>query len=145
MAPKELTKEQKQRRVKICQDLLERQDAILGHIITGYETCVYQYDPETKRQNAQGKTAKSPLPREVPSVPVKIQNNVANFSLVLDELFIMSLYQLDKQATKFTVWKHRKGCMKKIETTQTFFHQLMNLESRQCTCSHSTVCEGVLS
>ena len=30
MVPKELTKEQKQRRVTICQDLLERQDDVFG-------------------------------------------------------------------------------------------------------------------
>jgi predicted transcriptional regulator len=30
MVPKELTEEQKQKRVEICQDLLERQDDILG-------------------------------------------------------------------------------------------------------------------
>jgi len=60
MVPKELTKEQKQRRVTTCQDLLERQDDILGHVITGDETWVYQYDPETKRQSAQWKTANSP-------------------------------------------------------------------------------------
>jgi len=60
IVPKELTEEQKQRRVIICQDLLERQDDILGHIITCDETWVYQYDPETKRQIAQWKTANSP-------------------------------------------------------------------------------------
>jgi len=59
MVPKELTEEQKQRRV-ICQDLLERQDDILGHAITGDETWVYQYDPEMKWQIAQWKTANSP-------------------------------------------------------------------------------------
>jgi len=59
MVPKELTKEQKQRRVTICQDLLERQDDILGRVITGDETWVYQYDPETKQQSAQWKTANS--------------------------------------------------------------------------------------
>ena len=53
MVPKELTEEQKQRRVTICQDLLERQDDILGRVITDDETWVYQYDPETKRQSAQ--------------------------------------------------------------------------------------------
>ena len=53
MVPKELTEEQKQRRVTICQDLLERQDDILGRVITGDETWVYQYDPEMKRQSAQ--------------------------------------------------------------------------------------------
>ena len=58
MVPKELTEEQKQKRVTICQDLLERQDDILGPVITGDETWVYQYDPETKQQCAQWKTAK---------------------------------------------------------------------------------------
>jgi len=51
--PNELTEEQKQRRVTICQDLMERQGDILGCASTGDETCVYQYDPETKRQSAQ--------------------------------------------------------------------------------------------
>jgi len=62
MVPKELTEEQKQIRVTICKDLLERQDDILGHVITGDETLVYQYDPGTKRQNAQRKTANSSQP-----------------------------------------------------------------------------------
>jgi len=62
--PKELTEEQKQRRVTICQDLLERQDDILGCVITGDETWNYQYDPETKRQTAQWKTANSPRPKK---------------------------------------------------------------------------------
>jgi len=47
MVPKKLTEEQKQRRVTICQGLLEMQDDILGRVITGDETWVYQYDPET--------------------------------------------------------------------------------------------------
>jgi len=64
MVPKELTKEQNQRRVTICQDLLERQDDILGRVITGDETWVYQYDPEMKRQRAQCKTANSPRPKK---------------------------------------------------------------------------------
>jgi len=41
MVPKQLTKEQKQRRVTICQDLLESQNDILGRVITGDETWVY--------------------------------------------------------------------------------------------------------
>jgi len=53
----------KQRRVTICQDLLERQDDILGHVITGDETWVYQYNPETKQQSAQWKTANSLPPK----------------------------------------------------------------------------------
>jgi len=38
MVPKELAEEQKQGRVTICQGLLERQDDILGRVITGDET-----------------------------------------------------------------------------------------------------------
>jgi len=45
MVPKELTEDQKQRRVTIYQDLLERYDDILGRVITGDETWVYQYEP----------------------------------------------------------------------------------------------------
>jgi len=64
MVPKELTEEQKQRRVTICQDLLDRQDDILGCVITADETWVYQYNPETKWQSAQWKTANSPQPKK---------------------------------------------------------------------------------
>ena len=38
MVPKEITEEQKQRRVTICQDLSERHEDILGRVITGDET-----------------------------------------------------------------------------------------------------------
>ena len=64
MVPQELAEKQKQRRVTIRQDLLERQDDILGHVITGDETRVYQYDPERKRQSAQWKTASYTQPKK---------------------------------------------------------------------------------
>ena len=72
MVPKDLTEEQEQRRVTICQDLLERQDDILCRVIIGDDTWVYQYDPETKPQSAQWKTAKSPR-QKIPSVQIKSQ------------------------------------------------------------------------
>jgi len=60
MIPKGAHRRPKQRRATICHDLLERQDDILGCVITGDETWVYQYNPEMKRQSAQWKTANSP-------------------------------------------------------------------------------------
>ena len=36
-------------------------------------------------------------------------------NLMLEGLFIMNLYQLDKQSTKFTIWKYRKGCVKTLD------------------------------
>jgi hypothetical protein len=47
MVPKELTEEQNQRRGDICQDLLVRQNDILGRVITADETWDYEYNPET--------------------------------------------------------------------------------------------------
>jgi hypothetical protein len=39
--------------LELEQDLLEAQDDILGHVMAGDETWVYQYDTETKRQSTQ--------------------------------------------------------------------------------------------
>jgi hypothetical protein len=60
MVPKELTEEQKQRRVTICQDVLERQNDTLGRVITGNETWVNQYNAETKPIPHDQKRAGSP-------------------------------------------------------------------------------------
>ena len=144
MVPKELTEEQKQRRVTICQDLLKRQGDILGRVITGDKTWVYQYDPETKRQSAQWKTVNSPRPK-IPLVQIKSQNMLLTF-FILKGLFIMNLYQLDKQSTKFTIWKYWKGCVENLDGNDpNFCQQLMDLAPRQRTCSHGTVCEGVFN
>jgi len=79
MVPKELTKEQKQRRVTICQDLFERQDDILGRVITGDEIWVYQYAPETKRQSAQWKTANFPQPKKLCRSKSRVKTTLLTF------------------------------------------------------------------
>jgi len=139
MVPKELTEEQKQRRVTICQDLLERQDDILGHVIAGDETWVYQYDPEMKQQSAQWKTANSPRPK-ISVSPNQESKKFCWLFLILEGLFIMNLYQMDKQSTKFTIWKSWKGCVKKLDgndptflpTTHWSCITTMHLHARHC-------------
>jgi len=79
VVPKELTEEQKQRRVTICQDLLERQDDILGRVITGDETWVYQYDPETKQQSAQWTTANSLRPKKFHQSKSRVKTMLLTF------------------------------------------------------------------
>jgi len=101
--------------VKIFQDLLERQDYILGRVITGDETWVYQYDPETKLQTAQRKTANSPQPKTFRRSQSWVKTMLLTFFYMLERLLIMNLYQLDKQSTKFTIWKYWKGCVKKLD------------------------------
>jgi len=120
MVPKELTEEQKQRRVTICQDLLERQDYILGCVITDDETWVYQYDPETKWKSAQWKTANSPRPKNSFG-PNQESKQYCWLFLILEGLFFMNLYQLEKQSTKFTIWKYWKGCVKNLDGNDPIF------------------------
>ena len=78
MVPKELTGEQKQRRVTICQDLLERQDDILGCVITGDE---HGSTNTTLKRSGKVHNGRLPIPHDqkVPSVQIKSQNKVADF------------------------------------------------------------------
>ena len=108
MVPKELTAEQKQRRVTICQDLLERQDDILGHVVTGDETWVYQYEPETKQQIAQWKTANSSRAEIFRRSKSRVKTMLLTF-LISEGLFIMNLYQLNKQLPSLLFGSTRKA------------------------------------
>ena len=55
--------------------------------------------------------------------------------------------------SKYSAWEAMHRCQRLIhpskqfltETTRNFCQQLMDLASRQCTCSHGTVCEEVFS
>lgn len=65
--PHNLTDEQKQRRVEACEDFVQncRDNAnFLNCIVTGDESWVFQYDPETKRQSMQWAGKTSPRPKK---------------------------------------------------------------------------------
>ena len=54
MVPKNLTTEQKANRRDVCLDLLdrlEREPEFFSRVITGEESWIMEYDPETKRQS----------------------------------------------------------------------------------------------
>ena len=62
LVPKNLSVEQ-----KICQDLLGRLEIepnFLDKVITGDESWVFDYDPETKQQSAEWHTKSSPRPKK---------------------------------------------------------------------------------
>jgi hypothetical protein len=55
--------EQKENRVSISRELLDRvrdNPEFLEQVITGDETWVFEYDPETKRQSSEWHTTESP-------------------------------------------------------------------------------------
>ena len=70
-----------------------------------------------------------PTTKNIPSVQIKSKQCCWLF-LILEGLFVTNLYQLDKQSTKFTIWKYWKGCVKKLDgkdltflpTTQILHH-----------------------
>ena len=60
MVPKILRDEQQAKRVEISQEILnclEEDEHFLADVITGDETWVFEYDPETKRQSEEGHTS----------------------------------------------------------------------------------------
>jgi len=64
--PRLLTEEQKQNRVSVSQELLDRsntEENFLKNVITGDETWVYGYDVETKVQSPQWVGKSSPQPK----------------------------------------------------------------------------------
>ena len=67
MVPKLLSDEQKDRRLVVCEDVLqhlEEDPEMLKRVMTGDESRIFQYDPETKRQSLQWKCPGSPRPKK---------------------------------------------------------------------------------
>jgi len=65
--PRVLTHDQKYSRVTICQERKEtviNDSTLLLNVITGDESIVYTYDPETKLQSSQWKSPGSPRPKK---------------------------------------------------------------------------------
>jgi histone-lysine N-methyltransferase SETMAR len=69
--PKLLSQEQQQLRLEVVRDMLECANVdpeFLKTVITGDETWVYGYDPETKMQSSQWKVSSSPWPKKAQRV-----------------------------------------------------------------------------
>ena len=65
MVPKMMSEDQKQQRVTVCQDIIERLEDdpdLLWRVITGDESWIFEYDPDTKWQSRQWKSPASPRP-----------------------------------------------------------------------------------
>ena len=92
--PKLLSAEQKELRVEVAQDLLDTistDPEFLNTVITGDESWVYGYDPETKAQSSQWKHPESPRPKKARQVRSKIK--VMLCSLISVELCITNTHR----------------------------------------------------
>ncbi|XP_027233874.2 uncharacterized protein [Penaeus vannamei] len=75
MVPKLLNDDQKDRRMQVCRDILERLETdpdLLGRVITSDESWIFEYDPETKHQSLQLKSQSSPRPKNARQSKVKV-------------------------------------------------------------------------
>ena len=62
LVPKNLTNEQNENRRNACLNLIERienDENYFKHVITGDESWIFEYDPETKQQSSEWQTSKS--------------------------------------------------------------------------------------
>ena len=76
MVPELLSEDQKQQRVTVCQDIIERLEDdpdLRRRVITGNESWIFEYDPETKRQSRQLKSLASPRPKKARMSKSKIK------------------------------------------------------------------------
>ena len=74
--PRLLSEDQKAIRLNVCPELKDQMETdldILSKIITGDESWCYGYDPETKQQSSQRKSASSPRPKKARLVKSKVK------------------------------------------------------------------------
>ena len=67
MVPKLLNEGQKERRVQVCKDVLEQlktKPNLLKRVVTGSESWIFKYNPFTKWQSLEWKSALSPRPQK---------------------------------------------------------------------------------
>jgi len=82
LVPKNLSVEQKANRLEICQDLQGRikiEPNFLDKVITGDESWVFDYDPETKRQGSEWHTKSSPRPKKARMSRSKVKTMIIVF------------------------------------------------------------------
>ena len=76
MVPKLLDNDQKEWRMEVCQNILEHlqtEPDLLKRVITGDESWIFEYDPETKHQNLQWKCPSSPRLKKARQLRSKIK------------------------------------------------------------------------
>lgn len=64
LVPKKLNLFEKERRVNICETMLSDYQDMMKRIITGDETWIYAYDPETTDQSSEYRTKGEPKPKK---------------------------------------------------------------------------------
>ena len=89
MVPRLLNEGQKERRVQVWQDileLLETEPNLLKRVVAGNESWIFEYDPLTKRQSLEWKSALPPRPKKARVFKSKTKVMLIAFFLMSMEL-----------------------------------------------------------
>ena len=78
MVPRLLNVDQKERRMQVCQDIIELSVFKLNQICF-VESWIFEYDPETKRQRCQWKSPTSPRPKKARQSKSKVKVMLITF------------------------------------------------------------------
>ena len=103
--PKLLSDEQKQHRLQVDQEMINRSENdpdLLNRVIAGDESWVYGYDPETNAQSSQWKSPGSPRPKKRDKVGRMWRWWWWSFS-ILGVSCIMDMPLGDRQSTRNTI------------------------------------------
>ncbi|UYV78357.1 hypothetical protein LAZ67_16001064 [Cordylochernes scorpioides] len=82
LVPKVLTQDQKELRVLRCQellDLIKNEPGFLNSVVTGDESWMFEYDPESKRQSCAWHTKSSPRPKKARMSKSRIKTMIIVF------------------------------------------------------------------
>ncbi|UYV81463.1 hypothetical protein LAZ67_20001259 [Cordylochernes scorpioides] len=82
LVPKVLTQDQKELRVLRCQellDLIQNEPGFLNSVVTGDESWMFEYDPESKRQSCAWHTKSSPRPKKARMSKSRIKTMIIVF------------------------------------------------------------------
>jgi len=77
-----MNNDQRDHRFQVCTELqkaVTHDPNFLSRVITGDESWLYNYDPETKRQSSQWKTPSSPQPKKARQVRSNIKSMLIIF------------------------------------------------------------------
>ena len=80
LMPRNLTEQQRVARLSVCPDLLEQVEGdpeLMDRVITGEESWLFRYDPETKLQSLQWRSEGSPRPKKA-----RMSKSGVNYMLV---------------------------------------------------------------
>ena len=123
--PKLLTEQQKELRKEISEyklDLANHDPEFVKTIITGDETWVYGYDPETKFQSSQRKHPESPWPKKAREVCSNLKVMLTCFFILVASC-ITNMHQKTRQLTRSTTCRFYVAFEKLCEESRPTYGQ----------------------